>query len=84
MYIYIFIHIYVYICIYTCICLWEVRDGPAGRRCVVMGLGTHEPVKARFWPWLEPFSVSKSFTPFELCCSRTAAKGPLTVAMGLF
>ena len=24
-------------------------------------IGTQQPVKARFWPWLEPFSVRKSF-----------------------
>ena len=28
--------------------------------------GTHKPVKARFWPWLEPCSARKSLTPFKL------------------
>ena len=27
-------------------------------------LDTNKAVKARFWPWLEPFSVRKSLRPF--------------------
>ena len=30
-------------------------------------LGTNKPVKATFWPWLEPFSVRKFYESFEVC-----------------
>ena len=36
-------------------------------------LGTNEPVKVRFWSWIEPFSVRKSLTPFKLFPSRSPA-----------
>ena len=36
-------------------------------------LGIHEPAKARFWPWLEPFSEQKSFSN-HLSCSLPARK----------
>ena len=36
-------------------------------------LGTHEPVKARFWPCLEPFLGRKSSSPLELFPSRSQA-----------
>ena len=29
-------------------------------------LGTHKPVKAKSWQWLEPCSVRKSLNPFKL------------------
>ena len=38
-------------------------------------LGTKKPVKARFWSWLEPFSVQKSSRPFKvfpLCSSSSS------------
>jgi len=35
-------------------------------------LGTNKPVKARFWPWLEPFSVRKSLKPIEVVHSPPA------------
>ena len=36
-------------------------------------LGTNKPVKTRFWPWFEPFSVRKSFKPFKLFPPRSEA-----------
>ena len=35
--------------------------------------GTHKTVKARFWPWIEPFSARKSLQPFWLFSSRSTA-----------
>jgi len=36
-------------------------------------LGTHKTVKARLWPWLEPFFRQMSVKPFKLFPSRLAA-----------
>ena len=36
-------------------------------------LGTHKPVTARFWPWLEPFPVRKSLNPVKLFPPRSPA-----------
>ena len=40
-------------------------------------LGTDEPVKARFWPWLEPISVRKSLNHSN--CSLPARQRGLGV-----
>jgi len=40
--------------------LWFLGGGGRGRS----ELGTHKAVTARFWPWLEPFSVR---TSLKLC-----------------
>ena len=37
-------------------------------------LGTFKTVKARFWPWLEPFSVRNSSEPFVLFPLRSEAE----------
>ena len=36
-------------------------------------LETHKPVKARSWPWLEPFSVRRSLHSFKLSPPRPPA-----------
>jgi len=37
--------------------------------------GTNKAVKARFWPWLGPFSVPKFVHPFEMFPPRSAMDG---------
>ena len=44
----------------------EMGSSALSRGCSMSSkLGTHRPVKARFWPWLEPFLVRKSLKSFK-------------------
>jgi len=36
-------------------------------------LGTHTPVKARFWPWRQPLLVRKPLKPFKVFPLRSVA-----------
>ena len=56
----------------------QVRGGSAPGRGAGE-VGTHKTVKARLWPWFEPFSVRKSFN-FK-CAIRYAAALHPAVAM---